>query len=224
MAFPLSLVPSPSRYPRRIAPWHTQIAARNILDRPSRYLHALDCHAAHRQWPLVGAELIGRRRCDWTLALTPLDFEVLEEACVELGLLQRLDAVDAPVPEALPRPFYVGTEPLPTKGTIEVICEVTGDESGLIIDTFTVDGDGTAHYAMEETASTPSTKNRITAPDRRGEPRTLNDASGNRNASPGSPSLGARSGSALNLLNIEREPREHMAWTMRRGCATLGSV
>ncbi len=43
-----------------------------------------------------------------------------------------------------------------------MLAKVTGDESGLIIDTFTVDGDGTAHYAMEETASTPSTKNRIT--------------------------------------------------------------
>jgi hypothetical protein len=60
-------------------------------------------------------------------------------------------------------PSYVGDQDLPTKGIIEVTYEVTGDESGPIINTFTVDGEGTAHYTKEEDASTPSAKTKLKA-------------------------------------------------------------
>lgn len=56
-------------------------------------------------------------------------------------------------------PEYVGTQPLPDTGTVEVTYRVTGDESGPIDNTFTVE-DGQASYDKEEslTSKSPATK------------------------------------------------------------------
>jgi hypothetical protein len=59
------------------------------------------------------------------------------------------------------KPSYVGDQPLPDNGVIEVTYEVTGDESGPSINTFTVDGEGTAHFDKEEVASTPRSSTKL---------------------------------------------------------------
>ena len=40
-----------------LAPRYPKVAARDVLDEPSRHLHALHCHAAHRRWLLTKREV-----------------------------------------------------------------------------------------------------------------------------------------------------------------------
>jgi hypothetical protein len=60
-------------------------------------------------------------------------------------------------------PSYEGTEPLPDSGTIEVTYEVRGGEDGPQINTFTIDGDGSAHFDSEEDLSTPKSSTKLKA-------------------------------------------------------------
>lgn len=60
------------------------------------------------------------------------------------------------------KPSYVGTQDLPDEGTIEVTYKVSGDESGPVINTFTVES-GQASYDSEEYLSTPSSSTRVAA-------------------------------------------------------------
>lgn len=57
-------------------------------------------------------------------------------------------------------PEYVGTRDLPDTGTIEVTYQISGDESGPIVGTFTVTG-GQAKYTQEEDLSTRSNGTKI---------------------------------------------------------------
>ena len=52
-------------------------------------------------------------------------------------------------------PQYVGSQPLPDSGTIEVTYEISGDVAGPVVGTFTVDG-GQASYDKETYMSTAS--------------------------------------------------------------------
>jgi hypothetical protein len=60
------------------------------------------------------------------------------------------------------KPEYVGDQPLPSSGTVEVTYRMKGDESGPQDNTFTIE-DGTASYEKEEYLSTPSSGTKITA-------------------------------------------------------------
>lgn len=57
-------------------------------------------------------------------------------------------------------PRYVGSQTLPDTGTIEVTYEISGDESGPVTNTFTVEG-GKASYTAEEDISTPSSSTKV---------------------------------------------------------------
>lgn len=59
-------------------------------------------------------------------------------------------------------PAYVGTRDLPDTGTIEVTYELSGDESGPIVETFTVTN-GSARYTEEESLSTRSSGTKVKA-------------------------------------------------------------
>lgn len=59
-------------------------------------------------------------------------------------------------------PSYVGDQPLPDSGTIEVTYRVSGDEDGPQINTFTVE-DRQASYDAEEDLSTPSSATKVRA-------------------------------------------------------------
>lgn len=60
------------------------------------------------------------------------------------------------------KPSYVGTQDLPGTGTIEVSYRVKGGEDP-VENTFTIDGDGTAHFESQESASTTSSSKKLTA-------------------------------------------------------------
>lgn len=60
-------------------------------------------------------------------------------------------------------PSYVGTAPLPDSGLIEVTYKVTGGEDGPQVNTFSIDGEGTAHFDSEETISTSSSHRTLKA-------------------------------------------------------------
>lgn len=60
-------------------------------------------------------------------------------------------------------PSYTGTEPLPDTGVIEISYTVTGDESGPIQNTFTIDGEGAARFDKEESASTKANSVKLKA-------------------------------------------------------------
>jgi len=59
-------------------------------------------------------------------------------------------------------PQYVGTDPLPTTGTIEVTYEISGDTSGPVVGTFTVE-DSQIAYDKETDLDTRSAHTRIVA-------------------------------------------------------------
>lgn len=60
-------------------------------------------------------------------------------------------------------PKYTGSADLPDTGTIEVTYEVSGDEDGPQINTFSIDADGTAHFSSEEEMSTPKSSTKLKA-------------------------------------------------------------
>lgn len=59
-------------------------------------------------------------------------------------------------------PEYVGDQQLPDSGTIDVTYEISGDESGPTVGTFSVEG-GQASYDKETDLSTKSSHTKITA-------------------------------------------------------------
>ena len=59
-------------------------------------------------------------------------------------------------------PKYVGSASLPPDGTVSVTYQVTGDEDGPMINTFTVE-DGKATYDSQETASIKKSSNKLKA-------------------------------------------------------------
>ena len=59
-------------------------------------------------------------------------------------------------------PQYVGTQELPSTGTIEVTYEISGDSSGPVVGTFTVE-DSEASYDKETDLDTKSARTKIAA-------------------------------------------------------------
>lgn len=59
-------------------------------------------------------------------------------------------------------PAYVGSDPLPDSGTVEVTYQLSGDTSGPVVGTFTVEG-GQVSYDKETDLDTKSAKTKIAA-------------------------------------------------------------
>lgn len=59
-------------------------------------------------------------------------------------------------------PGYGGSSELPSSGELEITYKVKGGEDPYV-NTFTIDGDGTAHFDSEETIDTPRSSSKLSA-------------------------------------------------------------